>query len=113
LAEAISSSRWARLSKAAIAWAIFGAVMVEEGLSSDAKIVHRLAAAIDTERADLLAIGERHEQIGQLGVAMLRHELIHVVGAAPTVGLALLRISPTGEKLRKSPKILRRLTLES
>ena len=39
--------------------------MVEEGLSSEAEALEpRFASVVDAERARLLAIGERHEQIG-------------------------------------------------
>jgi hypothetical protein len=43
---------------------------------------------MDAERARLLAIGERHEQFSQLGVAMLSYELIQLVAPAPPAPLA-------------------------
>jgi hypothetical protein len=49
------------------------AVMVEEGLSSEAKAFELgLASVVDAERARLLAIGERGQQVSQLGVGAVR-----------------------------------------
>jgi hypothetical protein len=48
---------------------------------------YRLTPIMDG-RARLRAIGQRLQQIGQLGVAMLFHEPRHVVGAVPTARLA-------------------------
>ena len=45
--------------------------------------VHRFAPIVDAGRARLLTIGERLQQIGQLGVAMLFHEPRHIAGPAP------------------------------
>jgi hypothetical protein len=41
------------------------AVMVDEGLSSEAEALElRFESVIDAERARLLAIGERHQELG-------------------------------------------------
>jgi hypothetical protein len=46
--------------------------MVEEGLSSEAKALElRFASVVDAERARLLAIGKRHQQIGEFGVGTM------------------------------------------
>ena len=47
---------------------------------------HRLAPVMDAGRARLRAIGERLQQIGQLGVAMLLHEARHIVSSATATG---------------------------
>ena len=46
-------------------------------------LVNRLAPVVDAGRARLGAIGECHQQVGQLGVAMLLDELCHGVAPAP------------------------------
>ena len=64
--------------------------MVEEGLSSEAKAFElRLVSVIDAERARLLAIGERHQEFGQLGVGAMRgDEPGDVVAPMPAAPLA-------------------------
>ena len=49
---------------------------------------HRPAPIVDAGRARLRAIGERLQQIGQLGVAVLFHEARHIVGPAAAAQLA-------------------------
>ena len=46
-------------------------------------LVDRLALVVDAGRARLGAVGECHQQVGQLGVAMLVEELCHGVASAP------------------------------
>jgi len=64
--------------------------MVEEGLSSKAEALELgLASVVDAERARLLAIGEGHEQLGQLGVGAMRgDEPLDIVAPVPTASLA-------------------------
>ena len=52
-------------------------------LMSRKPLVNRLAPVVDAGRARLGAIGECHQQVGQLGVAMLLEELCHGVATAP------------------------------
>ena len=51
-------------------------------------LVPGLAPVVDAGRPRPGAVGERLEQIGQLGVAVLFHEPRHVVGPAPAARLA-------------------------
>ena len=53
----------------------------------DQPFKHRLAPIVDADRARLLAVGERQEQVGQLRVAVLLDEPRHRVAPAPAVRL--------------------------
>jgi len=62
--------------------------MSEEGLSQEAEALElRSAPVVDADRAGLVAVGERHEQIGQLGVGAVRGDetgdIVATVPAAP------------------------------
>jgi hypothetical protein len=92
------------------------AVMVDEGLSSEAEALElRLASVVDAGRARLLTIGEGHEQIGQLGVGAVRDDEPRDI-VAPVPGAQLMAsvgprrsdriIEPSRASLRKR---LRRL----
>ena len=49
----------------------------------------RLASVVDAERARLLAIGEGHQELGQLGVGAVRgDEARDIVAPVPTASLA-------------------------
>ena len=48
----------------------------------------RLAPVMDAGRARFLAVGERLKQIGELGVAVLRHELRNAQAPTPAARLA-------------------------
>jgi hypothetical protein len=50
--------------------------------------VLRLASVVDADRARLGAGGERLQEIGQLGIARLRHQALDVVAPAPAARLA-------------------------
>ena len=64
--------------------------MVDEWLRSEAEALElRFASVVDADRAGLVAIGERHEQISQLGVGALRgDETGDVVVPIPAASLA-------------------------
>jgi hypothetical protein len=50
----------------------------------------RLASVVDAERARLLAIGEGHQELGQLGVGAVRgDEARDIVAPVPTAALAI------------------------
>ena len=51
-------------------------------------LVHRLAPVVDAVRAPLLAVGKRHDQLGQLGVAVLLDKPRHTVAPVPIARLA-------------------------
>ena len=51
-------------------------------------LVHRLASVVDADRARFGAVGQRREEIGQLGVPMLGHEPLDVGAPAPAARLA-------------------------
>ena len=51
-------------------------------------LVHRLAPVVDAVRAPLLAVGQRHDQLGQLGVAVLLDKPRHTVAPVPIARLA-------------------------
>ena len=46
-------------------------------------IINSPAAIVDAGRARFWAVGQGHQQVGQLGVAMLLKELCHGVAPAP------------------------------
>jgi hypothetical protein len=48
--------------------------------------VHRLASIVDADRARLGAVGQRRQQVGQLGVAVLGQQPLRVVTPAPAAG---------------------------
>ena len=50
--------------------------------------VRRLASVVDAHRARLGAVGQYRQQIGELGVPMLRHEPFHLLAPAPFARLA-------------------------
>jgi hypothetical protein len=64
---------------------------------------HRLAPIVDAGRARLRAVGERLQQIGQLGIPVLFHEARHLVGPAAAARLAndrQRRLSHVGQSER-------------
>ena len=49
--------------------------------------IARLAPVVGADRARLLAVGQRRQQVGELGVAVLGHELLQAIAPAPAVRL--------------------------
>ena len=79
--------------------------MVEEGLSSEAKALElRFASVVDAERARLLAIGEGHRELGQLGVGAVRGDetgdAVAPMPAAPLAADGERRLADVGQGQR-------------
>jgi hypothetical protein len=72
-------------------------------LSSEAEALElRLASVMDAERARLLSIGERHQQVGQLGVGAMRgDEAGDVVASVPAASLAADRERRMSDRVRE------------